>query len=510
MMTAPENLSARNAPITAVISASLASASPSKAIDSSASATTALGKHRPLTQAQIEILDQRGLDVELVTRMGWRCAERSGSGDAIEIPFYRDGKEVNTKTRTLSGEKRFFQVEGGDKCVYNLDCLKDIGDVALVITEGEMDCIAALQCGYMAVSVPDGAPKEALGDRETRKYEYLKDIPTSIRRIIIATDGDGPGQNLLHDLSIRLGRHRCLWVRYPEGTKDLNEILVKHGAKAVHDAITGAQYMRLDGLYVMSDLPPVSEQPGLPVGIPALEKHCRFQRGSLSVLVGVPSAGKSTIVNALTHNMAHNHNWGICFASFEQKPQTMHRYALRTLAAERPAHLLDRRELSTIDRWIDEKYSFIVPDHTSMETFDLVWLKDRMAAAVARHNAQMIVIDPWNEIDHTFNAHEMTMTQYVGNAIKQLKRFADTFMVHVMVVAHPAKMQRAQGKYPIPSLYDVADSAHFYNKADLGLVIHRNDDGSTLFRVAKSRDHRVYGEPGDVNLTFSKHNFQFS
>jgi Phage integrase family len=39
---------------------------------------------------------------------------------------------------------------------------------------------------------------------------------------------------------------------------------------------------------------------------------------------------------------------------------------------------------------------------------------------------------------------------------------------------------------------------------DLGLVIHRNDDGSTLFRVAKSRDHRVYGEPGDVNLTLAR------
>jgi twinkle protein len=44
-----------------------------------------------------------------------------------------------------------------------------------------------------------------------------------VREIILATDGDGPGVNLMNDLAIRLGKARCKFVRYPKETKDFNE-----------------------------------------------------------------------------------------------------------------------------------------------------------------------------------------------------------------------------------------------------------------------------------------------
>jgi twinkle protein len=94
------------------------------------------------------------------------------------------------------------------------------------------------------------------------------------------------------------------------------------------------------------------------------------------------------------------------------------------------------------------------------------------------------------------------LTEYTGRAIKTLKRFAAKFLVHLIVVAHPAKMQKVDGSYSIPTLYDISDSAHWYNKSDIGMTVHRMTDGTSLIRVSKSRYHDEIGVPGEVTCNF--------
>lgn len=62
----------------------------------------------------------------------------------------------------------------------------------------------------------------------------------------------------------------------------------------------------------------------------------------------------------------------------------------------------------------------------------------------------------------------------------QLKSFAAVNGVHVWLVAHPRQLQQWRGEPP--TLYDIAGSAHFINKADVGLIVHRDFDGA----IAKS------------------------
>ena len=70
---------------------------------------------------------------------------------------------------------------------------------------------------------------------------------------------------------------------------------------------------------------------------------------------------------------------------------------------------------------------------------------------------------------------------------KNPKRFAAKHNVHVIVVAHPRKINKDKdGNVEIPTLYDIEQSAMRYNKADLGVIIHRNNS-ITAARVAKSR-----------------------
>jgi len=248
---------------------------------------------------------------------------------------------------------------------------------------------------------------------------------------------------------------------------------------------------------MMSELPPVNEPETKSAN---LGIELNFRKGDFSVMTGIPSHGKSTLVNTIAFNLSKQ-GWKTCFASLEQHPQTDHKFSLCNLYHSRPAYLLSHQEICEAEKWIDENFVFLVPDD-SLEDFGLDWLKDAMATAVFRHKADIIIIDPWNELDHVFDQRVESLTQYVGRAIKTLKRFAREYNVHVMVVAHPAKMQKnTKGVYPVPSAYDISDSAHWYNKPDQIFVVHRGDDGAIL-RYAKSRYHTKLGKPDDYDLSY--------
>lgn len=482
----------------------------SKRVDSASYVTTAAGGAAWLSQNHLEVLQNRGLDVEMVVKLGWKSSSKL-RGDAIEIPYMQNGMVVNRKYRTITGAKRFLQDQRGVKCFYNFDAIKQAGDEAIVITEGEMDCVIALQCGYLAISVPDGAPAATVDpEADSVKYTYLEPLLRTKNILILAVDSDPAGNNLLHDLAIRLGKHRCKWVKYPKGCKDLNDTFMAYGKRGVDAVMARAEFIKVDGVFRMSELPPEPAYEALPMPISGLDGKLKLRRGDFSILTGIPSHGKSTFANVLTCNMAKKYGWNIAFASFEQTPQTHHRNNIRSIYHSKPHWFQSPEEIALADAWIDEKFSFIVPDLDSDTEADLAWLMQKCAASIIRHNADMVVIDPWNEIDHTYD-RGMTITQYTGFAIKQFKKLARKYHVHVMVIAHPAKMQRAKdGGVPIPTLYDVSDSAHWYNKPDLGMIIHRQGTAETLLRVAKSRYHIEIGKPDDYIMKYDAYTRQYT
>ena len=62
-----------------------------------------------------------------------------------------------------------------------------------------------------------------------------------------------------------------------------------------------------------------------------------------------------------------------------------------------------------------------------------------------------------------------------GAALKRIRVFARRHGVHIWVVAHPAKLYREKdGKYPVPTPYDISGSAHWRNKADNCLCVWRD------------------------------------
>lgn len=485
-----------------------------------------------MTMRSLEIMADRGLDVELCSRLGLNPVVQGG-GEVLQIDFRRAGEVVRRKYRFIDtvpeGRQKYWQDKGGVRCAWNEDVLRDesLRSLPLVITEGELDAAAAIQCGFLrTISVPDGAPPPGERSAEdlagSSKYQWLEDIRPFLTKewapeIIIASDGDDNGAALLQDLSVLLGRFRCKFLTYPkakrpdrrgrERLKDLNEVLEDYGAEGVQKTMAKAEWLRIEGVYRMSQLPPLPEQVIYEPRHKVLRDHYKVRLGDFSVWTGIPGFGKTTVLNDVLNGIAVDHDLTIAWASFEQEIQRDHKRALRTWFCETPAYRASPEQLAAADAWIDRNHVFLVQNEDEDATLE--WLLDKMEAAVVRDRASIIVIDPWNELEHDRRPGEAE-TEYIGRAIRSLKRFAKAFRVHIVVVAHPAKMQRDdKGVYRMPSLYDISGSANWINKCDLGVIVHRPNADDTVVKVQKSRYHEVIGKPGEVTMQFCSDDRRF-
>lgn len=459
-----------------------------------------------LTERHQTLLEARGLDVELLVAYGVESSDRLGH-DTIAIPYFRGSERVNTKYRTISGDKRFSQDEGGQCIFWNRNVLSDetFVDQPIIITEGEFDAFAALQAGFCRViSVPNGAPANPIGELTSGKYAYLDDTPTAFReakQIILATDSDTAGTALRDDLALRLGRARCKWLQYPKACKDLCDALTTYGERGIVETIARAQWLAVSGIYRLSELPPINAPECLDTGIPGLGDHYKLRIGDFCVMTGVPGKGKTTFAREIACRMASRHGWNTALASFEAIPQLDHRRALRTWYQSRRVVDLTDDEIAVADAWTDKHFRFLVPQEDEDVTLD--WIIERISATAIRDHIKLAIVDPWNELDHD-RPPDMTMTEYVGAALRRLKRMARTLGIHLIVVAHPAKMHRNRdGKYATPTLYDISDSAMWYNRADIGIIVERVEgQDNSIIQVAKSRFHDQIGVPGDTMLRF--------
>ncbi len=465
-----------------------------------------------------EAFQKRGIEPETAARFNVYTArkrpdgtvEPHESGNIIVFPFYEHGVVVNAKFRAPG--KKFWQQKDGKSAFWNSDALDDPaladGRLPLVITEGEIDALTAIDCGWpLTVSVPDGAPpviaelkpEEEIDDR-LGKFNFMyrnRERQRQVLRFIIAVDSDEPGKRLAEELVRRLGAARCCFVRYPEGCKDLNDVLMKHGADQVRAVLMEAKPYPVRGLYQLNDYPDLPDVQVFSTGFSTLDQHFQLFAPSFTVITGIPGHGKSTFMTQLMINAARIHGWRSAIFTPEMSVVPHMRKQMRSMLGG---------DIRDADEWLHDHIIFL--DHIGHEDEDedlsLKWLLQKAEDAVYRHGVRILVIDPWNEVEHNRTRDE-TATEYIGRAIRLLKRVSKRYNLALFVLAHPTKEVGVGGKIRVPSLYDVDGSAHWFNKPDVGLVIHRPDCNlpQTAVHINKVR-FRGTGKVGKVMLSFNE------
>lgn len=233
------------------------------------------------------------------------------------------------------------------------------------------------------------------------------------------------------------------------------------------------------GYFTLADLPqrPSIEEHAWGTGWWELDQIFKFYDGQFVIVTGIAGHGKSTFLLNIFCNIARLHR----IKSFLYVPENEGHLQAKM------RRIWDNDE--TFGRFSSD-YCYV---QSAVQDFDnrprtLQWVLDRAIVAIERDGVRVVLIDPWNELDRA-RPRDMTMTDYIGQCLMMLKDFCRTFHVAVVVVAHPTKAVNEHGGR-IPGLADIEGSMNWFNKADNGLIVHRDAEKNTCQVIsAKVREH---------------------
>ena len=463
-------------------------------------------KQKPIKLAEensdkaIEWLADRGISWEVAEKHGVVAKVNKKYLPVIGFTYASEnGSDYEAiKWRSANGKKDFWWDNNASKLWGNYleDEKKETIEDTVVITEGEMDALAIAEAfkdfNIRVYSVPNGSPNKIsegkVDPSEDGRFKYVwndREKLDGFNKIILASDCDEAGDCLVHELSRRLGKEKCYRVDY-KGYKDANELLLNTNAVEVRKQILNAQPIPLHGLNSIDhyqeewqSLYDQGEPSGISTGIKSLDDIVTLQTGQLYVLTGYAGHGKSAFLDQLVVNAGKMYGWKTCFASFE-KPPTLHAIQLAQILTGKsfykPQYVgserMSQHEKDDAQAWITEHILFQDYMDGGLPTISAVLEKAKHS--IQRNGTRIVCIDPFNFI-HAEKTYALE-TDMVSEMLTKVQLFAKQHDVLVIFVAHPSKPMDKSGKV-VPNLLDVAKSMAWSTKPDVGLTVHRGEDG---------------------------------
>jgi len=405
---------------------------------------------------------------------------------------------VNTKYRNVNDKKDMRQLSGAQPSPYNAKVIKNAPYI--IITEGEIDVASWVEAGLLyTISGQNGANDNWVSD----VYDLLEPIES----IYIAVDNDDKGKKYLRDLSRRFDKGKLFLVDY-DGYVDANEVLVDKGAATLREMFEKAEPFPVDGINRVMDFAEEAFSffvDGYPdtyaTGLASLDDYFKFHLSDVTIVTGTPGAGKSNFVDYLCVQAAKMHNFSTAFYSGEKAPK-IHLTNLVYKYIQNSRFNLDVTSDADKKRFFDG-LTFL-HDHIFYLNEQENKADDILSKAkylVKRHNIRILVVDNWTTMDTT-TPQGVDTRDYFGMLLAKFTRFAKEYECHVLLVVHPRKLQKKDdGRYVMPTGYDLYSSSHFYNLTDNGISL-RADDGYTDVTIWKIRHQEFVGKEGSITVRF--------
>lgn len=251
---------------------------------------------------------------------------------------------------------------------------------------------------------------------------------------------------------------------------------------------------------------------GVATGWDDLDLLYRPAHGLLSIVTGMPGSGKSAFVDALTYNIATMHGWVITYASFETLPIERHLLNLCRIHLGKPT--FEFAEGCATDEEMEEArialrpyFRFMFPSEYELDIDSILAYVDD---DIREFGVTGFVLDPFTEMEQS-RYGSTTQTEMIEGILRKLQLFTRRREIHTWLIAHPTKPSGETYRNGRPTLYSISGSANFYNKADYGVVVHREleQEGTNTVHIDKVR-FDTHGARGAVDFRFEKETGRFS
>lgn len=433
----------------------------------------------------VEYFSSRGISQSTLNAFGVSADEHGN----ILFPFVADGDIVYVKHRKIrrkKNEPKEWQDENTRPILFGMD-LCSFED-PLIITEGEIDALSLFEAGVRnVVSVPCGCENLKFIEE---CWDWLEKFDT----ITIFGDNDVPGRKMINQVVKRLGESRCKIVEeYPVKTdgmeaKDANEILCELGDLALLDTIDAAKEIPIKGLINLSKVVPVDPTtiPRIKTNIEALDRAIGgLREGAVTVFTGKAGEGKSTLSGLLLLN-AIEQGHSVCAYSGELTSEEFQQWINLQAAGSdfitlkhdpvknQKVPVIAKDVEEAIMNWYDGKF-FVYDNQEIFESNQSESIIQVFTMAVRKYGCKLFLVD--NLMTALSDSEEETKAQ--GRFVNALKRFANRFKVHVIVVAHPRKTRNGESIRQD----DIGGNSATVRLAHSAIVVEKPN-----LRVIKARD----------------------
>lgn len=210
-------------------------------------------------------------------------------------------------------------------------------------------------------------------------------------------------------------------------------------------------------------------------------------KNEMYLLTGIPSMGKSTFMDSVVVESAKKHGMRWVIFSPESYPVKKYLAKLLWVYLEKNIHGKYTPYPPTVEevaealRFFDDNITILNPPEGDKNIDKLLKMVEWLAV---NEGVDAFLFDPYNEFSAT-RPRDISETDYVSIFLGRIRSFVNTHEVMAWIVAHPTKLKKEEVSYPdgcvkmdyaVPTAYDVAGSANFYNKPDNIIAVHRNRD----------------------------------
>lgn len=426
--------------------------------------------------------------------------------------YYLDGELINIKHRTRN--KDFKLVSGAKLIPYNIDSIapdayESDEEKYCLYVEGEIDALTYIECGFEhVVSVPNGA---------STNLEYLDDFIDShfdkLDCIYISVDNDKKGVECRNELIRRFGSEMCKLVEYPKPCKDINEVLVQFGYGAVEECVRNAKDCKPDGIQELVDVEAALDdifehgfEKGATFGIPSLDDIFSVKTGLLHIVTGVPSHGKSFMLNYLLIRLNLIHDWKVAFFSPEFYPVSHHiAQTIETYGGQR--FCKENYSIPVYEKMKDylaRNMFYIDPNDTDINS-----VMERAKYLIRKKGIKVLVIDPFNALTDKERKNQK-QDEYISEFLQKLRWFCRKYDVAGFIIMHPTKLQKLEnGQYPVCDLYNCKGASEINDKADVGITVWRNKEEDYAELHITKMKFRNLGKNGHATFKFNINNGRY-
>lgn len=282
-------------------------------------------RHDPVSaelipDGEFKALPKRGITEETCRRYGYQVGKFKGK--TVQIAPYRDdrGNLVAQKLRfSDKGEGMPWLGDGRKPCLFGQH-LPVRSTRRLIVTEGEIDCMAVSQAGgnkWPVVSIPLGATGAA--DSFARSLAYLSQFD----EVVICFDSDEPGQKAAEEAARVLPAGKASIARLP--MKDAGEMVEAGRSDELISCVFSATPWKPQGVLTFKDIRADVLKPvevGLPWAFPTLTKLTYGRRhGEIYALGAGTGIGKTDLLTQQIRYDITDLNQKVGLFFLEQQPQ---------------------------------------------------------------------------------------------------------------------------------------------------------------------------------------------